>query len=116
MATTDGRLSEWWLRLQELALNLRWTWDRETRALFHNLRQLARQHVLFGHQDALAYGYDWVAEPGRSDVRDVSGSYPAVYGWEVGGLETGAAKNLDGVDFNLTCVPTGGLETVYRIH
>jgi mannan endo-1,4-beta-mannosidase len=71
----------------------------ETRALFHNLRALARTHVLFGHQDDLAYGRDWIAEPGRSDVRDVSGSYPAVYGWEVAGLEKGAPKNIDGVDF-----------------
>jgi mannan endo-1,4-beta-mannosidase len=47
----------------------------ETRALFYNLRALARSHVLFGHQDDLAYGYRWVAEPGRSDVRDVSDSY-----------------------------------------
>src|SRR4051812_34732206 len=72
----------------------------ETVALFLNLRQLAREHVLFGHQDDLAYGYDWVAEPGRSDVKEVSGSYPAVYGWELSGLETGKAKNIDGVDFN----------------
>ena len=70
----------------------------ETRALFHNLRSLARRHVLFGHQDDLAYGYDWVAEPGRSDVRESSGSYPAVYGWEVSGLETSSPKNIDGVD------------------
>src|SRR5215213_8841244 len=66
----------------------------ETRALFFNLRRLAREHVLFGHQDDLAYGYDWVAEPGRSDVRESSGSYPAVYGWEVSGLETSSPKNM----------------------
>ena len=71
----------------------------ETRALVYNLRQLARGPVLFGHQDDLAYGYDWVAEPGRSDVRDASGSYPAVYGWELAGLEKRAPKNIDGVDF-----------------
>jgi mannan endo-1,4-beta-mannosidase len=71
----------------------------ETRSLFFNLRALARSHVLFGHQDDLAYGYNWVAEPGRSDVRDVSGSYPALYGWELSGLETSSPKNIDGVDF-----------------
>ena len=71
----------------------------ETRALFHNLRGLAREQVLFGHQDDLAYGYDWVAVAGRSDVLESSGSYPAVYGWEVSGLETSSAKNIDGVDF-----------------
>src|SRR5215208_4451585 len=68
----------------------------ETRALYFNLRRLAREHVLFGHQDDLAYGYDWVAEPGRSDVLESSGSYPAVYGWEVSGLETSSSRNIDG--------------------
>ena len=72
----------------------------ETRALFLNLRRLARQHVLFGPQDDLAYGHDWVAEPGRSDVRESSGSYPAVYGWEVSGIERSSPKNIDGVDFD----------------
>jgi mannan endo-1,4-beta-mannosidase len=71
----------------------------ETRALFHNLRGLAARHVLFGHQDDLAYGYRWTAEPGRSDVLESSGSYPAVYGWEVAGLETASPKNIDGVNF-----------------
>ena len=71
----------------------------ETRALFQNLQALAPDHVLFGHQDALAYGVEWVGEPGRSDVRDVAGDYPAVYGWELGDLELGADENLDGVSF-----------------
>jgi starch phosphorylase len=30
-------LPEWLARLRELALNLRWTWDRETRALFREI-------------------------------------------------------------------------------
>jgi starch phosphorylase len=34
---TEGRLPEWLARLRELALNLRWTWDRETRALFRKI-------------------------------------------------------------------------------
>ncbi|MDX1676122.1 MAG: hypothetical protein R3314_15105, partial [Longimicrobiales bacterium] len=44
-----------------------------TRALFHELRRVAPDHVLFGHQDDLAYGVEWWAESGRSDVRDVTG-------------------------------------------
>ena len=71
----------------------------ETRALFVNLQRLAPDHVLFGHQDDLAYGVTWVGEPGRSDVKDVAGDYPAVYGWELGDLERGADENLDGVGF-----------------
>ena len=73
---------------------------KETRALFLNLRALAKSHVLFGHQDDLAYGHDWVGEPGRSDVKESAGAYPAVYGWEMGGFEHDSANNLDGVPFN----------------
>ena len=58
----------------------------ETRALFANLRRLPSRGVLFGHQETLAYGFTWRGEPHRSDVRDVSGAYPAVYGWDAGAL------------------------------
>jgi mannan endo-1,4-beta-mannosidase len=71
----------------------------ETRALFVNLRRLARDHVLFGHQDDLAYGVEWDNQAGRSDVKETAGSYPAVYGWDVGGLEGETGGNLDGVRF-----------------
>ncbi|MDX1430320.1 MAG: glycosyl hydrolase, partial [Rhodothermales bacterium] len=33
------------------------------------------------------------------DVHDVTGAYPAVYGWELGDLENGVAANLDTVNF-----------------
>src|SRR5882762_296090 len=71
----------------------------ETRALFVNLRRLAGKAVLFGHQDDLAYGVHWFNQPGRSDVKETAGSYPAVYGWDVGGLEGDAGASLDAVAF-----------------
>lgn len=71
----------------------------ETKALYANLMRLAPDHLLFGHQDDLAYGVTWKREPGRSDVKDVTGAYPAVYGWELGDLENGVAMNLDDVGF-----------------
>jgi len=58
----------------------------ETRALFLNLRRLAPEAVLFGHESDLAYGVTWRGEPGRSDVKETAGSYPAVYGWDVNTL------------------------------
>ena len=61
----------------------------ETKALYQNLAVIAPQATLFGHQSTLAYGYNWKLEAGRSDVKEVTGSYPAVYGWDVGGFETG---------------------------
>jgi mannan endo-1,4-beta-mannosidase len=71
----------------------------ETINLYNNLKKLAQKGFMFGHQDDLAYGVNWKYENGRSDVKDVTGDYPAVYGWELGGLEAGQDKNLDGVPF-----------------
>jgi len=71
----------------------------ETVNLFRNLNVLQHRMLLFGHQDALAYGCSWWNVPGRSDVKEVCGDYPAVYGWELGHLEQGHAISLDSVEF-----------------
>ena len=55
----------------------------ETKAVFCNLRRLQGQAILFGQQDATQYGIGWHDEPDRSDVKSVSGSHPALYGWDV---------------------------------
>ena len=73
--------------------------SEKTQILFENLESIRQDHVLFGHQDDLAYGVNWINEPGRSDVLETAGSYPAVYGWELGDLELGSDENLDGVNF-----------------
>lgn len=72
----------------------------EAVALARNLERIRHDATLFGHQDDLAYGVEWIDEPGRSDVKEVTGSYPAVYGWEIGHIELGAKKNLDNVPFD----------------
>lgn len=72
----------------------------ETVNLFRNLHNLQEQGMMFGHQDDLAYGIGWVYEEGRSDVKDVVGDYPAVYGWELGHLELGDSYSLDSVHFD----------------
>jgi len=69
----------------------------ETIALFQNLRSVSQNHVLFGHQDDLAYGVGWWAFTGRSDVKEVCGDYPAVIGWDLGDIHR--SENLDGVSF-----------------
>ncbi len=75
----------------------------KTVRLYRNLHRLAHTNVLFGHQDDLAYGLDngrrWVGEANRSDVKSVTGAYPAVYGWDLGHLELDSARNLDAVPF-----------------
>lgn len=59
---------------------------QEAQELFGFLRQISGSHTLFGHHNTLAYGYSWEGEPNRSDVKDVTGSYPAVFGWDVAAL------------------------------
>ena len=71
----------------------------QTVALFKNLQQFTVDKVLFGHQETTAYGVGWVNDGfgNRSDVKDVCGDFPAVYGWDIGDI--GQATNLDGVNF-----------------
>ena len=72
----------------------------QTVHLYSNLKKLLAKGIMIGHQDDLAYGVNWKYEEGRSDIKDVTGDYPAVYGWELGRLENDAANNLDGVPFD----------------
>src|ERR1044071_8847225 len=72
---------------------------KETVYLYKNLKKLVHKGFMFGHQDDLAYGVGWKYEAGRSDVKDVTGDYPAVYGWELGHLELDRPTDLDGVPF-----------------
>ena len=72
----------------------------ETVNLYNNMEKVIQRGYMIGHQDDLAYGVNWKYESGRSDVKDVTGDYPAVYGWELGHLEIGADHNLDSVPFD----------------
>lgn len=69
----------------------------ETRALHANLMRIPDHGFLFGHQDTDAYGVTWKAEDNRSDVKDVTGDFPAVHGWDLGKI--GRPMNIDSVDF-----------------
>ncbi|WP_120180143.1 glycoside hydrolase family 26 protein [Pelobium manganitolerans] len=92
----------------DLATVKTWLADKnatdETAALFYNLKQLAKNNILFGHQDATkrglnADGSEWANEQHRpsvstekSDVKEVTGQYPAVYGHDflhIANFETG---------------------------
>ena len=59
---------------------------KETQALYRNLKSLSDKHILFGHQHATEYGHGWSGEDGRSDVKSVTGSHPAVIGVDFLGL------------------------------
>ena len=48
--------------------------------------------IMFGHQDSYLYGHSWKVEADatefdRSDLHDVTGKYPALYGMDLGGIE-----------------------------
>lgn len=68
--------------------------------LYERLLRMKEKGVMIGHQDDLMYGHSWEYEPGRSDIKEVCGSYPAVIGWDLGGLELDDSCNLDGVPFD----------------
>lgn len=72
---------------------------KETIALYKNLHRLSKQYVLFGHQDDLAYGVNWKYVAGKSDVKEVTNDYPAVYGWDLSKIEHDSPTNIDGVPF-----------------
>lgn len=80
--------------------------DREataqTQALYRSLGELSATKTLFGHQASLAYGVHWSREEGRSDVKDVTGSHPAVYGWDLGGFEADDGLPLENYHYKYT--------------
>lgn len=68
--------------------------------LLTNMKALSAKGIMIGHQDDLAYGIGWKAPNGQSDVYKVCSDYPAVFGWDLGGIETGSKYNLDSVPFS----------------
>lgn len=75
-----------------------------TKNLYSGLKRSALQGVIFGQQDALAYGLKadksrWVSDEDRSDIKTVSGEHPGLVGYDLGHIELDSANNLDGVPF-----------------
>ena len=67
---------------------------------------LQQRGIMMGHQDDPFYGITWsgIDDPlkpklNRSDVLETVGDYPAVMGFDLGGIEMGDTKNLDSVPF-----------------
>ena len=63
------------------------------------LDTLQHQGLMYGHQDDPFYGVTWSWEDGRSDTKELVGDYPAVMGFDLGGIELGDSVNLDTVPF-----------------
>jgi hypothetical protein len=73
---------------------------RETKNLYASLFRIQKTGVLFGHQDALAYGVGWKGLSDESDVQRVTGEHPGLFGWDIAGIEQGKTANIDGVPFS----------------
>ena len=70
----------------------------EAAILFNNLWLISASSILIGHQDALAYGIGWKGDEFRTDINDVCGDFPAVFGWDLGHI--GDSHNIDSVPFD----------------
>lgn len=55
----------------------------ETAALFYKMKILSKTKIMFGQQDATKNGRTPGFVGGMSDVKEVTGSHPAVYGWDL---------------------------------
>ena len=78
---------------------------QETKNLYSGLKRSANKGVIFGQQDALAYGLNadksrWIGDENRSDIKSISGEHPGLVGYDLGHLELDSANNLDGVPFS----------------
>lgn len=69
--------------------------------LIIRLDTLSTRGILYGHQDDPFYGVTWQWDTNeRSDTKELLGDYPAVMGFDLGGIELGDSCNLDTVPFD----------------
>jgi mannan endo-1,4-beta-mannosidase len=91
----------------------------ETKALFENLDILGQNHrILFGQQDATTMGHIWFDPSNtRSDLKDITGSFPAVVGADFAGLSSNDAEAVEKAKAGLLQIATatylrGGITTI----
>ena len=68
--------------------------------LLDRLDTLRQKGIMYGHQDDPMYGLTWEYDRDSSDVKNTCGDYPAIMGFDLGGIEMGDSKNLDSVPFD----------------
>jgi hypothetical protein len=71
-----------------------------TKRLYSSLFQLTERGVMLGHQDDFTSRNIQDGKTGSSDIKAVCGDYPAVFGWDLGKLETGSVCNIDSICFD----------------
>ena len=55
--------------------------SHQTQALYDKLLQIKGKGVFFGMKDATGYGVGWDNDNDESDVKKITGDYPALAGW-----------------------------------
>ena len=73
----------------------------ETRELYNSMQRLVGAGILFGHHDDTSYGINWKFENDSSDVKSVTGSYPAIYGWDLAKIEHDSTRDINYIPFEL---------------
>lgn len=75
-----------------------------TKKLHKQLFYSSKKGFAIGHQDATSYGIGWkyADNPNiiRSDIKEIVGDFPAVYGYDLGHIELAHKANLDSVPFD----------------
>lgn len=67
--------------------------------LMQRLQNMQKKGYAYGHQNDSFCGITWRNEHGRSDTYELLGDYPAVMGFDIGGIEVNNEKSIDGIPF-----------------
>ena len=77
--------------------------SKELKKLHKKLFYISKTGFAVGHQDGTSYGIGWkqsdFPETIKSDVNDIVGDFPAVYGFDISGIEYQNEYNIDTVPF-----------------
>jgi len=78
--------------------------SKQVKKLHKKLFYLSKEGFAVGHQDATAYGIGWTHADSpntiKSDVNDIIEDFPAVYGFDISGIELSKPNNIDDVPFD----------------
>ncbi len=87
-----------------------------TIALFYNLLKNPDSTVIFGHHHSTAYGIGWRDDKDRSDIKDVTGSYPGIVGWDFADLNYQKNNNPDWLKDHAVNAYNNGLINIFAWH
>lgn len=85
----------------------------ETVSLFSYMKNIGKEHMLFGHQNTNSQGLTLQNTDGtHSDVKNAVGAYPAIYGWDTLALVGGEGEYDELVKWSEAAVQEGAIITM----